>query len=59
MEGAENVSRSLRQVDDAGNKMIGGVAAGGMLGILCKRRASCMQGKAGSRAGFRGRDNNQ
>ena len=36
MEGVEQLARSLRQKDDAVNRMMGGVAAGGMLGYMCK-----------------------
>lgn len=56
MEGVEQLSRSLRQKDDAVNKMMGGVAAGGMLGYMCKcgEDGVCRRG-AQERGGYRRR----
>ncbi len=30
------IAKAVRQVDDAANKMIGGISAGGVLGHTCK-----------------------
>ena len=36
MVGMDHLAKSLRQTDDAGTTMIGGVSAGGMLSMFCK-----------------------